>query len=130
MIKTTLFQIDGRPMYAPDEGVGISWQDIDAADSGRDQAGNMHRVVIKYDLGTWRFQYFSVTEEELAYMKTLFSGKATFQFTHPDPYDRDSPVTVQAYRTGHSISWKNAQTGKFKNYSFSIVECGEEAAYV
>lgn len=130
MTKTTLFQIDGLPMYAPDEGVGISWQDIDGADSGRDQAGNMHRVVVQYDVGTWKFQYFAVTEAEMAYMRSLFQGKADFQFTHPDPCDKEKSVTVRAYRAKHEISWKNVSTGAFRNYSFSIIECGGEAAYV
>lgn len=130
LIKTDMFKIDGMPMFAPDENVGISWQDLDSSDSGRDQAGNMHRTVIKHDVATWQFHYTAVTDEEMAYMKSLFYGKADFLFTHPDPYDKSSLVTVRAYRSKHDIKWENARTGNFRNYSFNIIETGEGDDYV
>jgi hypothetical protein len=130
LVKTNLFQIDGKPMLAPDSGVSVSWQDLDGADSGRDQAGNMHRVVMKYDVGTWGFRYTALSDEELAYLQSLFSGKAEFQFTHPDPCDKSAAVTVRAYRAKHSITWQDARRGLFRDYSFNIIEAGGEEAYV
>lgn len=131
LVKTELFKIDGAPMYAPDTGVAISWQDILGADSGLDQAGNMHRLVVRHDVGTWVFQYFALTDEELTYMQSLFAGKAEFDFTHPDPFDNGKTITVKAYRNMHNVTWRNATTGDFRNYRVTIVESGDsEDGYV
>ena len=42
-------------MLAPDEGVEMSFEDLDSADAGRDEAGYMHRSVVRYKVGE-RFQ--------------------------------------------------------------------------
>ena len=52
---TNLFLIDGQPMYAPDGDVGISYEDLESSDSGRDESGAMHRIVLRRNAGTWSF---------------------------------------------------------------------------
>ena len=34
-VKTELFQINGKPMFAPDADIDFSYDDLDDADSGR-----------------------------------------------------------------------------------------------
>ena len=80
---TDCYQIDGRPMPAPDAEADFSFTDLDASDSGRTEDGVMHRIVVREKVGAWGFAYSHLTDEELAYLKGLFAGKATFQFTHP-----------------------------------------------
>mgnify|MGYP007112557199 CR=1 FL=1 len=57
MTLTNLFKIDGKPMFAPDGDMGFSFEDLDGADSGRDEAGVMHRVIVRHSVGTWSFTY-------------------------------------------------------------------------
>ena len=121
--KTNLFKINGKPILVPDDHVGVSYEDLDSADSGRDESGVMHRIPVRYKVGSWTFTYNHLTEEEKKYMEGLFPDKATFSFTHPDRKDATLSVTGKAYRSKYSINWKNARTGLWSNYGFSIIEC-------
>lgn len=124
MRKTTdLFLIDGQPMLVPDEDMEISFEDLDAADSGRDESGVMHRFVVRRGVGKWTFSYAHLTQQEYAYMESLFAGKATFRFTHPSHIDDGQAVVITAYRSKHGVLWRSAVTGQFRNYQFSIIAC-------
>lgn len=123
MTKTNLFKIDGKPMFAPDGDMGFSFEDLDGSDSGRDEAGVMHRVVVRRGVGTWSFTYSNITDEELAYMESLFKNKAQFTFTHPKLGNCGATVQTTAYRSKFSVSWKNARTKTWRNYKFNIIEC-------
>lgn len=120
---TNLFLINGKQMFAPDAEVGVSYSDLDADDSGRDEAGYMHRIVVRYKLGTWSFEYASISEAEKRYLEELFGETPDFDFTHPDRLNAEKQVTCKAYRTKYSISWQNARTGQWRNYKFNIIEC-------
>ena len=120
---TELFKINGVPMLVPDSEVGVSYEDLDSADSGRDESGAMHRVPVRYKVGSWSFSYNHLTEAEKQYMESLFPDAADFEFTHPDRLDASVSVTSRAYRSKYSISWKNARTGLWNNYGFNIIEC-------
>lgn len=117
------FLIDGEPLLAPDEGVAVTYTDLDAEDTGRDEAGFMHRVVLRHGVGTWAFKYSHLTEEERRYMERLFDGKTDFSFAHPDRIEADKEVTCRAYRSKHSQEWQDARNGQWKNYKFNIIEC-------
>ena len=67
--KTELFQIGGKPMLVPDVEVVVSYSDLDASDSGRDESGYMHRIVVRHKVGSWKFTYAHLTEEEKQYRK-------------------------------------------------------------
>lgn len=121
--KTNKFQINGQPMLVPDEGMGFSFEDLDDSTSGRDEGGYMHRFVVRYKVGTWPFSYSTLTEEEKAYMESLFPDAPTFTFTHPDRHDSSRLVQTECYRSKYSLSWYNAITGLWKNYKFNIIEC-------
>jgi hypothetical protein len=120
---TDLFLIDGRPMLAPDEDMEVSMEDIDAADSGRDESAVMHRIVVRRGVGKWTFSYSHLTQQEYAYMESLFAGKATFRFTYPDCAAGGQAKTIAAYRSKHGILWQSAATGQFRNYGFSVIGC-------
>ena len=120
---TNLFLINGKPMLVPDEQVQVSYEDIDSADAGRDESGVMHRIMLRCKLGSWTFSYSHLTEEEKQYMESLFANAATFSFTHPDRLDAAKAVTDKCYRSKYSISWRNARTGIWNGYGFSIIQC-------
>lgn len=120
---TELFLINGMPFLVPDTEVAASYEDLDSADSGRDESGVMHRIPVRFKVGSWTFSYDHLTEAEKNYMESLFPEEADFQFTHPDRLDASKPVTVRAYRSKYSLSWKNARTGLWSKYGFTIIAC-------
>lgn len=120
---TDLFKINGSPILVPDAEVEVNYEDLDAADSGRDESGFMHRTMVRVKVASWKFTYSHLTEEEKQYMETLFSSAATFQFTHPSRVDASISETTKCYRSKYGISWKNARNGLWSSYSFSIIEC-------
>lgn len=118
--RTNAFQIDGKPMPAPDRDMEASFEDIDAEDSGRTLDGVMHRDVLRYDVAKWPFVYSKLSADDYTYLQSLFKGKKEFKFTYPTP---DGPKTITAYRSKWGISLRNYATGEWLNYKFNIVEC-------
>ena len=121
--KTNLFLINGQPMLAPDADASVNYEDLDSSDSGRDQSGVMHRVVVRYKVPSWSFTYSHLTEEEKRYMEGLFPDEPTFTFTHPDRLDASKLVETVCYRSKYGIVWKNASTGLWSGYAFNIISC-------
>lgn len=115
------FLIDGKPILSPDAGISISTSDLDADDSGRDESGIMHRVVLREGVKTWGLTYSFLTAEEYIYMSSLFKGRATFAVTYRDV--DGSKVTCSAYCSKQSIVYQNARTGLYKNYKLNIIQC-------
>lgn len=120
---TNLFKVNGKPLLVPDEDVAVNYEDLDSSDSGRDESGYMHRTVIRFKVASWKFEYSNLTEEEKQYMENLFSDSATFQFTHPSRVDSAESETTECYRSKYGISWRNARTGLWAGYSFSVIQC-------
>ena len=110
-------------MLAPDEEIGISYEDLDASDSGRDESGVMHRIVVRQKVPSWTFSYNHLTEEEKQYMESLFSNTAWFYFGHPGRLDSSRQEITMCYRSKYSLSWKNAVTGLWSNSGFHIISC-------
>lgn len=115
------FRIDGKQLLIPDADIALSKSDLDSSDSGRDESGVMHRVVVRYRVRTWAFSYSDLTAEEYRYMESLFSGKTDFIFTFRDLDGRLK--TCRAYCSNNSITYHNAKLGLYKNYKFNIIEC-------
>lgn len=120
---TDLFLIDGKPMLVPDAGVEMSFEDLDSEDSGRDEGGFMHRIVVRYKLGVWSFTYSYLTGEEYAYMLSILPKTGSFDFTHPKLSDSSRRETTRAYLSGYGIAWQSARTGQYRNLKFSITQC-------
>ena len=120
---STDFFINDKPMLVPDEEVQHNYEDLDDSSSGRDESGVMHRVVVRYKVGSWAFSYSHLTEEEKQYMESLFPDAPTFTFKHPSRLDTSVLKNTTCYRSKYSLSWKNARTGLWSGYGFSIIEC-------
>lgn len=120
---TELYQIDGKPMLAPDADVEMSFEDLDASDSGRDESGVMHRIVVRHKVGVWKFHYSHLTQEEYAYMLSILPKTGCFLFTYPKPEDCTQQESCMAYLSGYSILWHSARTKDFRNLKFSIIAC-------
>lgn len=124
MRKTSkLFTVNGMPMLVPDAEVAVSYEDLDSAEAGRDQAGYMHRIVVRCKVPSWEFSYAHLTEEEKNYMESLFGDSATFDFGHPSRMDSSVTQQTTCYRSKYAISWKDARTGLWSNYGFRIIAC-------
>lgn len=117
-----LFQINGKPMLAPDAGVEMSFEDLESGDSGRDESGFMHRIVVRHKLGVWSFAYSHLTKEEYAYMLSILP-EGSFTFTHPQLGDNTKSETTRAYISGYGITWQSARTGQYRDLKFSITQC-------
>lgn len=115
------FLIDGQPILVPDADITVSYEDLDSSESGRDESGFMHRVVLRTDVRKIPLSYAFLSREDYLYMESLFRGKKDFQV---DCRDFDgSPLSFRAYRSKHSITIFNARSGVYKNYTFNIIEC-------
>lgn len=121
--KVDFYQVDGQPMPAPDEEPEFSFSDLDASDSGRDESGVMHRIVVREKVGTWSFSYAHLSDEDLAYLQNLFAGKAQFTFTHPVFGSSNATESCTAYMSQYSAVWKNQRTGQWRNFKFNIIQC-------
>lgn len=121
--KVDFYQVDGQPMPAPDEEPEFSFADLDASDSGRDESGVMHRIVVREKVGTWSFSYAHLSDEDLAYLRNLFAGKAQFTFTHPVFGSSNDTESCTAYMSQYSAVWKNQRTGQWRNFKFNIIQC-------
>lgn len=116
------FKVNGKPIFTPDADIEMLFSDLDSSDSGRDEGGVMHRIVIRYKVGKWTICYSTITEEEKQYMESLFPDAEDFTFEHPDRIYFSKQVSCQAYRSSYPITWNNAVTGLWKNYKLVIVE--------
>lgn len=115
------YQIDKNPMLVPDAGVEINFSDLDGEDSGRDEAGFMHRTVLRERVRTWSFSYAVLTAEEYRYLDSLFRGRSTFTFAFRGLDGH--PEECQAYCSKGSITLYNRRQGLYKNMKFNIIEC-------
>lgn len=122
-VTCDMLQVNGKPLIPPDADVDFSYEDLDDSTSGRDEAGVMHRIVIRYKVMSGSFVFSNISPEDYKYMESIFPDEPDFEFTHPDRHDFTKTVTSTCYRSKHNISWVNARTGKVRNYKFKIVEC-------
>lgn len=121
--KTDRFTVNGRPMLVPDTEVTVNYEDLESPDSGVDQSGVTHRLVTRYKVATWDFSYSHLTEEEKQYMESLFPDEPTFTFGHPSRLDATVMEETVCYRGKYGLSWRNARTGLWSGYSFTITQC-------
>ena len=120
MRKFDDFKVDGAPILVPDEDAVITRTDLDSDDSGRDEAGFMHRIMLRSRVRTWEFNYSRLTAEEYQYMKSLFDGKSEFTFSFSEGGQSGA---VTAYCSNDSITYRNAKTGLYMNFKIKIIEC-------
>lgn len=114
------YLIDGSPLPAPDAGVEMTFEDLEASDSGLDEAGFFHRAVLRENVRSWDFSYAVLTAQEYGYILGLFAGKPTFAFTFPLP---EGSQTVEACCRKGSIALYDRSAGLYKNLKFTLREC-------
>ena len=112
--------IDGNPILVPDADISVEFSDLDDNDSGRDEMGFMHRVVLRHDVKKFPLSYAFLTMEEYRYMESLFRGKSEFLVKCRNIDGQ--PMEFLAYRSNYKITFHNARSGMCKNYGFNIVE--------
>ena len=113
--------IDDMPILVPDQDLEMEYNDLDSDETGRDESGVMHRIVLRHGVRKLSLSYESLTREEYLYMRSLFDGKSEFKVTYRD-HD-GFQAEFQAYHSTHGITVRNARTGLYKNYKISIIEC-------
>ena len=113
--------IDGKPVLIPDQDMVMEYTDLDSPETGRDDAGYMHRIVLRQNVRKFQLSYSALTREEYRYLESLFAGKPEFTVTYRD-HDGEKQ-TFRAYRSGHSITVQNTRTGLYKNYKLTLIEC-------
>lgn len=113
--------IDGQPILVPDADIAISYEDLDSSESGRDEGGFMHRIVLRERVKKIPLSYSFLDRDEYRYMESLFQGKPQFRVDCRD--ENGSPLSFIAYRSKYSITLHNVKTGAYKNYNFNIIEC-------
>ena len=115
------FLIDGQPILLPDEGVKINLEDLDSSESGRDESGYMHRIVLREKVRKYVLPYRYLTQEEYLYLTSLFSGKAVFEVEKREP--DGTRCVFNAYCSKIGIALQNKRTGVYKDLQLSIIEC-------
>ena len=115
------YLVDGKPLLIPDADVEMTLTDLDDSDSGRDESGVMHRIVVRERVGAWEFRYSQLTAQEYTYLTGLFAGKGEFTFRYRDA--DGGWKSCRAYCANHSITLHNAKLGIYKNLKLSIIQC-------
>ena len=111
-----LFQIDGQPMPTPDADVAMSFEDLDAPQAGRDEAGFMHRLPVRRKVGVWEFVYSHPDGETYRYLRSILPQGGSFRFTCPEG-------EVEAYLSRYCVTLHDAKQDQYRNLKFSIIEC-------
>ncbi len=123
MTLTSLYQLDGQPLPAPDVGVELTYTDLDASDAGRDESGVMHRIVVRSKVPTWAFTYSLMSRQTYAYLQSILPQSGSFTFTYPDPADPETLRTCKAYLSTYSATWQGLRTDAYRNVKFSVISC-------
>ena len=107
--------INGRPLPCPDADVVISENDLDSEDTGRDESGYMHRLVLRKKVKTWEFPYKFLSAADYDYIRSLISNP-TFSVDFWG-------VQATAYCSNNSATLRNVVTGDYRDFSLKIIEC-------
>lgn len=113
--------IDGKPVLVPDSDMVVELSDMEHSDSGRDEMGYQHRIVLRRNVKTLTLPYGILDAEEYRYMESLFGGKDTVVITCKGLGAKI--ISFKAYRSKYSITVRDVATGKFRNYKIQLIEC-------
>ena len=107
--------INGKPLPCPDADVTIAETDLDSEETGRDESGYMHRLVLRKKVKTWEFPYKFLSAADYDYIRSLIS-EPTFSVDFWG-------VQTTAYCSSTSANLRNAVTGDYQNFNLKIIEC-------
>ena len=131
------YQVNGRPILSPDRDIEVTLTDIYSADSGMDESGVAHHVLIRPNSHTWVIRYSFLTEEEFLYMTGLFQGRvasllamtkhhdqgmSNFTFTYWDRQYTDSDYRSCVAYCQNVTYTHRSRGGLYINVSFKICE--------
>ena len=131
------YQVDGRPILNPDQDIEVTLTDIYSNDSGMDESGVDHRVLIRPNVHTWVIKYSFLAEDEFLYMTGLFQGRVAslealkkhvdrgmskFTFTYEERnYTAFEIRSCSAYCQDVTYTYRNRK-GMYINVAFKICE--------
>lgn len=113
------WKVDGSPFLSPDEDIEIKTRNIYSVDSGTDESGVQHLVLLRANVHTWVFSYSTMTTEEYQYMMGILRGKDLFTFNYPEDGETK---TCSAFCQELNGSYHSKVTGLYTNVSFQISE--------
>lgn len=113
------WKVDDFPFLSPDENIKVTLRNIYSDDSGTDESGFQHLVLLRSNVHTWAFSYSTMTTEEYQYMMGILRGKDVFTFTYPEDGELK---TCSAYYQELSSAYRSKVTGLYTNISFQISE--------
>ena len=114
------FKVDGSPLPVMDADIEVSVEALDSSESGRDESGVMHRIVIA-EKTIVTIHYGTLTLREYKHIMSLFRGKAEFCFCWID--ENGVLIKYQAYCSKLTATIHNRKLGIYKNMSLKIIEC-------
>ena len=123
MNVTGQFRINGAELLVPDENVEMTFTDIECGDSDYDESGFYHRMVQRHRVGSWRFSFSRLSQEEYAYLVRILPQSGVFTFTYPAPDDCTQTLTTPAYLSGHTVALKSLKDKTFRELKFTVNEC-------
>lgn len=107
--------IGGKPLPCPDADVICNEEDLDSEDTGRDEQGYMHRLVLRRAVKTWEFPYAALSKADYNYIRSLVA-EPTFPVSFWG-------TETTAYCAKSSATLLNAATGEYRNFKLKIIEC-------
>ena len=115
--------MNGVELPEPAHGGAIfSVQDIDSAETGRNQNGEMMRERVATKI-KWQFTFPPLSRKHLANLLNAISD-VTFDLEYPDPFSESGMVLKECYvgdRTAPAYSMANGMP-MWENVSFSVIE--------
>lgn len=124
--RTPLLQIDGQPLPEPTAPAEINFNDMESSDSGPDESGVYHRVILRFGVLSCTLTYDYLDNRDCAYLMELLKNKSTFQFTCPvssEDTDVNHTITRTCYCTNHGAALQRLQHGVWRDMSLKIQEC-------
>lgn len=115
--------LDGNTLPTPAiKGATFSVQDIDSAETGRNQNGDMIRERVATKI-KWQLTFPPLSRKMLAPLLNALSP-IQFQFTYPDPYKTSGTTTKTCYVGDRTTPIYSMVSGvpMWESVSFSIVE--------
>lgn len=111
--------VDGLPILAPDEVITEHY-DLEHDDSGKDDGGYYHPIVLRTDMLRIELPYSVLTAEEYTYMESLVKGKPTVTMNWVDESGTAQSCEARCKRS--AVSWVNRSTGIHKNYKLTFTK--------
>ena len=117
---TEIYRMDGKAMPIPDAGVVMTFADVDAPESGRDEAGFYHRIPLRYKVGSWTFTYHRMGLEAYRYLESILPRNGSFLFHRPGATgEAESLCRLEKFE----VTLETLPSGRYRDVTFTVTEC-------